>query len=220
MLCTPSSIRVWHTARQLTNSIASGAPRRRFSTESATRIRRALVIGPCRPMPEAREQARPEQSDSIDSDAPGCGPCWPGPVPGGRPDPVRVTRTLGRERRRHRIRRSHPTPKPIWPTGPPFKTHPNRRCEGVPQRPGQRSCLAAARVCAVRKAGAAAVPRGATATQRGSRASTRSRKSYERLSRIANIFRVGAKFTIIVSLRQRSIRLQFASALLHLLSSL
>ena len=77
MLCTPSSIRVWHTARQLTNSIASGAPRRRFSTESATRIRRALVIGPCRPMPEAREQARPEQSDSDDLDAPwpGCGPC-------------------------------------------------------------------------------------------------------------------------------------------------
>ena len=39
-----------------------------------------------------------------------------------------------RELGRHRIRRSRPTPKRIWPSGPPLDTRPYRRRGGVPFR--------------------------------------------------------------------------------------
>ena len=72
--------------------------------------------------------ALPGQSDSEDLDAPDCGPCWPEPVTGGRPDPDQVTRMRLRERGRRRIRRSHPcddpTTKCIWPIGPPLENTP------------------------------------------------------------------------------------------------
>ena len=49
----------------------------------ATRVRAVACDGPARgPGP-----ALPAQSDSDDSDAPACCPCWPEPVFGGRPDP-------------------------------------------------------------------------------------------------------------------------------------
>ena len=96
---------------------AGGAPSRRCP-------HRVLPLECARPWPVLVRaggpgQARSGQSDSDGSDAPACGPCWPGPVPGGGPDPVRATRTLRRERGRHRIRRSHPTSICIWPIGPP-----------------------------------------------------------------------------------------------------
>ena len=51
--------------------------------------------------------------------------------PGGRPNTDRVTQMRRRERGRQQIRRSHPTPKCIWPNDPPLDNTP-RRCEGVP----------------------------------------------------------------------------------------
>ena len=107
------------------------------------------------------EQARTRQSDSNDLDASGCGPCWLGPVPSGRPNQVRVTRLLQRVGKAPDMEITSYT-KIYLANWPSIRDTPTPAMQRRP-RPGPGSRPLAARVCAVSKAGA--VPRRPMATR-------------------------------------------------------
>ena len=95
----PSSVMLWPASRSGPGRTGSGSRRLRSRRRPAQQL--SLRLRSPASGPEPRGQARPGQSDSDDSDAPGCSPCFSGfsrPVPWGRLNSDLVTRMRLRER--------------------------------------------------------------------------------------------------------------------------